>query len=362
MTTRTPLVVVNGQTQQMPTGDAVPLTHGGTGATTAGDALTALGGVPTARTLTMTAPLTITGGGTLSADRTLGLSYDTTLQVVGGALGVSSLVALASHTHSQYVTSAGSVAYATNAGSVTNGAYTNVANTFTASQIISGSNTLMIGPNTTWARSLRLGGNGNSGNDEATVCTTNGNLHLDSKAGRGTYLNLYSMEPVYVGTAGNTANVVLHENNYETYGVRRISRPYAAIANTAAGQSIPASTSTLIDFGTVESDVESAITTGASWRWTAPITAMYRVSVFLTFASVAWSGELMELDVYRNGTAYKLLDVRYHTGTVNAFVAGTALLNMTAGQYVDVRLFHMSASAKTLLASAVHNSFQIEVA
>lgn len=97
MTTRTPLVVVNGQTQQMPTGDAVPLTHGGTGATTAGDALTALGGVPTARTLTVATPLT--GGGDLSDNRPLGLSYDSTLQVSGVSLGVSALVALASHTH-----------------------------------------------------------------------------------------------------------------------------------------------------------------------------------------------------------------------------------------------------------------------
>jgi len=53
--------------------------------------------VTEARALTVTAPLT--GGGNLSADRTLGLSYDTTLTVSGGALGVSSLVALASHTH-----------------------------------------------------------------------------------------------------------------------------------------------------------------------------------------------------------------------------------------------------------------------
>jgi len=92
VTTRTPLVVVTGQTQQMPAGDTVPLAAGGTGATTAGAALTALGAVPSARTLTVAAPLT--GGGNLSADRTLGLSYDTTLQVSGGALGISSLVAL----------------------------------------------------------------------------------------------------------------------------------------------------------------------------------------------------------------------------------------------------------------------------
>lgn len=53
--------------------------------------------VTTALTLTVAAPLT--GGGDLSDDRTLGLSYDSTLQVSGVSLGVSALVALASHTH-----------------------------------------------------------------------------------------------------------------------------------------------------------------------------------------------------------------------------------------------------------------------
>jgi hypothetical protein len=72
MTTRTPLVVVGGQTPQMPAGDTVPLAAGGTGATTAGAALTALGAVPSARTLTVAAPLT--GGGDLSANRTLAIS------------------------------------------------------------------------------------------------------------------------------------------------------------------------------------------------------------------------------------------------------------------------------------------------
>ena len=62
-------------------------------------ALTLLGVplVTTTRALTVAAPLT--GGGDLSADRTLGLSYDSTLLVSNGALGVSSLVARAAHTH-----------------------------------------------------------------------------------------------------------------------------------------------------------------------------------------------------------------------------------------------------------------------
>ncbi|NNJ10538.1 hypothetical protein EKD04_009380 [Chloroflexales bacterium ZM16-3] len=49
--------------------------------------------VTTARVLTVSTPLT--GGGDLSANRTIGLSFDSTLQVMGGSLGVSALVATA---------------------------------------------------------------------------------------------------------------------------------------------------------------------------------------------------------------------------------------------------------------------------
>jgi hypothetical protein len=43
---RRPLVLVSGQPQELPDGDAVPLESGGTGATTAAGALTALGAIP----------------------------------------------------------------------------------------------------------------------------------------------------------------------------------------------------------------------------------------------------------------------------------------------------------------------------
>src|SRR5262245_16133979 len=59
----------------------VTIANGGTGATSAGAALTALGGVPTTRTVSTTAPLS--GGGDLSADRTLSVSTFTT-----GAAGI----------------------------------------------------------------------------------------------------------------------------------------------------------------------------------------------------------------------------------------------------------------------------------
>ena len=78
MVARLPQVRVGGKNRQMPAGDAVPVSAGGTGATSAATALAALGGVPTAITSTYAktdlmadAPvgrwvsyLTTTGGGT----------------------------------------------------------------------------------------------------------------------------------------------------------------------------------------------------------------------------------------------------------------------------------------------------------
>jgi len=51
---------------------------------------------------------------------------------------------------------------------------------------------LKFNPNSTWGASLVIGGNGHIGND-ASVVTTNGNLHLDGSLGAsGTYINWYN--------------------------------------------------------------------------------------------------------------------------------------------------------------------------
>ena len=50
----------------------------------------------------------------------------------------------------------------------------------------------LYGPNTTWSRYLRVGGNGNADTTNASVVTTNGNLHLDAAAGASaTFINYY---------------------------------------------------------------------------------------------------------------------------------------------------------------------------
>jgi hypothetical protein len=75
-----------------------------------------------------------------------------------------------------------------NAATVTNGVYTN------SSAAISGDNHITFGPNSTWASSLRVGGNGRTATGAmASVVTTNGNLHLDPASGSfATYLSFYA--------------------------------------------------------------------------------------------------------------------------------------------------------------------------
>jgi hypothetical protein len=55
-----------------------------------------------------------------------------------------------------------------------------------------GDGSTLYGPNTGWSQYLRVGGNGNTDTTNASVVTTNGNLHLDAKTGGfATYLNFY---------------------------------------------------------------------------------------------------------------------------------------------------------------------------
>jgi hypothetical protein len=58
-----------------------------------------------------------------------------------------------------------------------------------------------FGPNASWNRYLWVGTNGRP-SDEASVCATDGNLHIDCKSGNMIYLNYYSNANVYQGGSG----------------------------------------------------------------------------------------------------------------------------------------------------------------
>jgi hypothetical protein len=62
---------------------------------------------------------------------------------------------------------------------------------------ITGDQYHLYGPNSTWSEYLQVGGNGQV-TDHAFVAVTNGNLHLDSKAGFATYINYYNKGNTYL--------------------------------------------------------------------------------------------------------------------------------------------------------------------
>lgn len=64
----------------------------------------------------------------------------------------------------------------------------------------------LYGPNSTWGEYLQVGGNGRV-NNIASVVSTNGNLHLDSKNGSATYLNHYSTGDTYLNTQGGSVGI-----------------------------------------------------------------------------------------------------------------------------------------------------------
>lgn len=70
------------------------------------------------------------------------------------------------------------------------------------------------GPNSTWGQYLQVGGNGRI-STTASVVTTNGNLHLDSKDGFATYLNFYSNGNTYINSNGGNVGIGTTSPNYK---------------------------------------------------------------------------------------------------------------------------------------------------
>ncbi|MEP5340002.1 MAG: hypothetical protein ABJL44_07350 [Algibacter sp.] len=78
--------------------------------------------------------------------------------------------------------------------------------TFSQSIPVIGDQYHLYGPNSAWGEYLKIGGNGR-GTTNASVVSTNGNLHLDSKDGNALYLNHYSLGNTYINPQGGFVGI-----------------------------------------------------------------------------------------------------------------------------------------------------------
>jgi hypothetical protein len=123
-------------------------------------------------------------------------------------------------------------------------------------------------------------------------------------------------------------------------------------------QSIPNNTTTIVDFATQVDDPWAAVTTGASWAFTAPVAGYYQVNAHVLFGSATWTPvtELVQLSIYKNGTQYNTLDRDDTMGSTNTpSVGGGDVVHLAKGDTLDIRAYQNSGGAVNIQANANHN-------
>jgi hypothetical protein len=134
--------------------------------------------------------------------------------------------------------------------------------------------------------------------------------------------------------------------------------------NTAAGQTITNDSSFyIINFDTSVFDNTSSVTTGASWKFTAPLTGYYYISTSILFDTGTYlTTNVVELRLFKNGTQVSSL-FRNQTAITTSFYApclGEDTILLNAGDYIDVRAKNNATGGnQSLITNSLFNYINI---
>ena len=173
---------------------------------------------------------------------------------------------------------------------------------------------------------------------------------------------------IFIFGNGNNSVSTLTVTGGQQFGtyvaINRISGPSAIAATesvnarytTAAGQSIASAATAIIDFGTRDFDSHNAVTTGASWRFTAPISGKYKVTTNVRYANgLAWgAGQFVSSLLFKNGSSFSTNDFLFAAAITPGQGPSSQLtdtVSLLAGEYIDIRTSHGEASARALVAA-----------
>jgi hypothetical protein len=128
-----------------------------------------------------------------------------------------------------------------------------------------------------------------------------------------------------------------------------------AARGTFAATSIPSQavegSETRIEFATTVFDTHSATTLTGATKFTAPVTGIYKFYGLLVEASANFIGAII-LKVYKNGSQYNARSFRTNDLTALSSVFFNELIQLNAGDYVDLRVFQTSGSARNFTAAS----------
>ena len=202
----------------------------------------------------------------------------------------------------------------------------------------------------------------------------------NSASGRGditgsTIVELVAGDYVDIRVIQNSGGAVtlLSDADYVYIDIEKLSGPSAIAANesinavytTAAGQSIPNATDTIIDFGTAEINSHGNVVTGGAWKFTANTSGVYEVSAFTQLAGGgSWSiSEEALITLFKNGTSFSRIGINVatvaHTSSVPVQCAPRQI-RLLAEDYIDLRMNQNSGAALSLVAAAQINWVSIK--
>lgn len=136
--------------------------------------------------------------------------------------------------------------------------------------------------------------------------------------------------------------------------------PIVARYTTQTG-SLASGVLTRIDYATQVYDPWAAVTTGASWVFTAKVGGYYLVRAAVVFdSSTAYNtGEILYLALYKNAGAYSYIDYINHinAGGVGLYVqlAGADIVQLNKDETCHVRAYQAIGATLSLVAAAGFN-------
>lgn len=128
------------------------------------------------------------------------------------------------------------------------------------------------------------------------------------------------------------------------------TRVVAAIYSTNAGNSY--NTEAQVDYEDKVLDTHGAVTTGASWKFSAPVSGVYDITASVYFANASYVvNNTILLNLWKNGSLFKFIAVWKAAASITDLIgsSGSGSLYLNAGDYIDIRVTNNRGS------TALHN-------
>src|SRR5690606_25981361 len=111
-------------------------------------------------------------------------------------------------------------------------------------------------------------------------------------------------------------------------------------------------------------DTHDAVTTGSSWKFTAPVDGYYAVHAQVVFTDAVDTEDetSVKIALYKNGSLYSVfgrgLDAAGSTST-HLGAAGPAFVDLSEGDEIDVRVTQVSGGSRDLWTEPYRNWIEI---